>query len=88
MKAKSMIVKCLFFLVGCLLAAQVGAEGLLFPRTQREKVSYGLGVGMARHVKAQKIETAPDLMIKGLRDELSGKKTASPTIPSVTFNYD
>jgi len=57
-----------------LAAAQASAQTPSIPQTRNERVSYGLGVAMARNVKAQKIEIAPEILVKALRDEFSGQK--------------
>ncbi len=46
--------------------------------TQKEKVSYGIGVDMARNFKRQGIQVDVDLVIKGLKDGLSGEKLLVP----------
>ena len=46
------------------------------PTTQKDKVSYGIGVGVARTLKNQGIDVNTDLLMKGLRDALSGQKLA------------
>jgi FKBP-type peptidyl-prolyl cis-trans isomerase len=58
-----------------LLVAQVSAEGAMSLRNQKEKVSYGIGVGLAREIKTPGIEVDSDLIAQGLKDELSGKKS-------------
>jgi FKBP-type peptidyl-prolyl cis-trans isomerase len=70
-----MKLKWMAFLGICLLVAQASAEGPLSLKTQKEKVSYGIGVGLAREIKVPGIEVDSDLMAQGLRDELSGKKS-------------
>jgi len=57
-----------------LWAAQVNAQEPAVFKTPKEKVSYGIGVEMARNFKRQGIEVDPDLLVKGLRDTLSGEK--------------
>jgi FKBP-type peptidyl-prolyl cis-trans isomerase len=46
------------------------------PATQKDKVSYGIGVGVARTLKGQGIDVNTDVLIKGLRDALAGQKLA------------
>ncbi len=77
MKLK-MTLKLEVVLVLVLLTAQVSAEETLVLKTQKEKVSYGLGVEMARNLKRQGIEADVDLVIKGLKDGLSGEKLLIP----------
>jgi FKBP-type peptidyl-prolyl cis-trans isomerase FklB len=62
-----------------LLAAQCGQEPQVAKtkpepvlKTDQDKVNYGIGVSMAKNLKQQKIEVNVDLLVKGLRDELSG----------------
>jgi FKBP-type peptidyl-prolyl cis-trans isomerase FklB len=43
-------------------------------KTEKDKVSYGIGVEVARNFKRQEVEVDVDVVVKGLRDELSGKK--------------
>jgi FKBP-type peptidyl-prolyl cis-trans isomerase len=43
-------------------------------KTEKDKVNYGIGVGVARNFQRQGIEVDPDLVIKGMRDMLSGAK--------------
>ena len=57
-----------------LWAAQVNAQEPAVFKTPKEKVSYGIGVDVARNFKRQGIEVDPDLLVKGLRDALSGEK--------------
>jgi FKBP-type peptidyl-prolyl cis-trans isomerase len=79
------------FLSAVLLTAQVHAEETQALRTQQDKVSYGIGVEMADNLKRQGIEVdfgknpKPqwnevnlDLVIKGLKDQLSGEKLLMP----------
>jgi FKBP-type peptidyl-prolyl cis-trans isomerase len=44
------------------------------PKTDREKLSYGMGVSMARNLQRQGAEVDADLMARGLKDALSGQK--------------
>ncbi len=57
-----------------LLSGRAGAEDDPALKTQQEKVSYGMGVGMAHGLKRQGIEVDADLVARGLRDGLSGRK--------------
>ena len=50
------------------------APGQTAPAKQRDKVSYGIGVQVAKTLKAQGIDINPDLLVRGLRDGLSGQK--------------
>jgi FKBP-type peptidyl-prolyl cis-trans isomerase len=57
-----------------LLASQVAAEETSVLATRKDKVSYGLGVDIARNFKKTEIDVDPDLLVKGLRDTLAGGK--------------
>jgi FKBP-type peptidyl-prolyl cis-trans isomerase len=56
-----------------LLAAQVSAEEAPVLKSQQDKVNYGIGVSMGKSLKRMGIEVNQDLVVKGLKDELSGK---------------
>jgi UDP-GlcNAc:undecaprenyl-phosphate/decaprenyl-phosphate GlcNAc-1-phosphate transferase len=60
-------------LVG-LLVAQAGAEETQVLKTQKDKVNYAIGVGVARNFTRQGIEVDVDLVVKGLKDALGGQK--------------
>jgi len=57
-----------------LLAAQVNGQEPAVFKTPKEKVSYGIGVEVGRNFKRQGIEVDPDLVVKGLKDAISGEK--------------
>lgn len=42
--------------------------------TQKDKVSYGIGVQVARSLKSEGIDINPDLLVKGIQDALAGQK--------------
>lgn len=74
MKTKSILILAL-----ALLAIPAGAQdsvapGQTPPATQKDKVSYGIGVQVAKTLKAQGIDINPELLVRGLQDELSGQK--------------
>lgn len=48
--------------------------GQTAPTTQKDKVSYGVGVQVAKSLKSQGIDVNPDLLVQGLKDELAGQK--------------
>jgi FKBP-type peptidyl-prolyl cis-trans isomerase FklB len=54
-------------------AAQAPAAGGL--KTQKEKVSYAIGMEMGKGVKAQGIDVDPAILAQGLRDAVSGAKS-------------
>jgi len=43
-------------------------------KTDKDKVNYGIGVSVARNFKQQNMDVDVDLVVKGMRDELGGKK--------------
>jgi FKBP-type peptidyl-prolyl cis-trans isomerase len=43
-------------------------------QTPKDKVSYGIGVSVAKNLKQQGVEVDVDLAVKGLRDEFAGQK--------------
>ena len=57
-----------------LLAIQASAQEQATLTTQKDKVSYGIGVQVAASLKGQGIDIDPNLLVKGLRDALSGQK--------------
>jgi FKBP-type peptidyl-prolyl cis-trans isomerase FklB len=57
-----------------LLAAPALAAEVQELKTPKDKISYGIGVGMAKNLKRQGIEVDTEAMVKGLRDELGGAK--------------
>lgn len=57
-----------------LLAVQVSAQEPAALKTQKDKVSYTLGVEVARSFQSQGVEVDQNLVVKGLRDALSGEK--------------
>jgi FKBP-type peptidyl-prolyl cis-trans isomerase FklB len=54
-------------------AAKGAASGAL--TTSKEKQSYALGMNIAENVKAQSVEIDPNILLKGMKDTLSGGKT-------------
>jgi|HubBroStandDraft_4_1064222.scaffolds.fasta_scaffold39046_3 FKBP-type peptidyl-prolyl cis-trans isomerase len=54
-------------------AGQAPAQAPAF-KTQKEKVSYAIGMEMGKGVKVQGIEVDPVIMMQGLKDALSGGK--------------
>ena len=56
------------------LAAQVSAGEPPALKTQKEKISYGIGVDMSRNFKKQGVEYDLKTLMRGFQDESSGKK--------------
>lgn len=67
MKSSLSIIAILFF-AGCALAQ----EPVL--KNEKDKINYGIGVGVARNFQRQGILVDLDIVIKGMRDALSGTK--------------
>jgi FKBP-type peptidyl-prolyl cis-trans isomerase len=43
--------------------------------TQQDKISYALGMNMAKNLQRESVKIAPEVLSRGLNDVLSGKKT-------------
>ncbi len=56
------------------LAAQASAEEAPVLKTQKDKMSYSIGAEAGRNFKRLGVEVDTDLLVKGLRDALSGEK--------------
>jgi FKBP-type peptidyl-prolyl cis-trans isomerase FklB len=56
------------------IAGVAYAEDQMPLKTQKEKVSYVIGVDIGNNFKKQGIEVDPDIMIKGLKDSLNKNK--------------
>jgi FKBP-type peptidyl-prolyl cis-trans isomerase len=76
--ARKMTVMWLAILGVALLASRAGAEETAVLKTQKEKVSYGIGVDLAKTFRSQGIEVDLDLLVRGLKDGLSGGKLLIP----------
>jgi len=61
------------FLAAMMLAlpAKAGEKDLL--KTRQDMVSYAAGVELARNFQRQEVSINPELLLKGVRDELAGK---------------
>jgi FKBP-type peptidyl-prolyl cis-trans isomerase len=69
-----MTMKGTAFLAVVLTAAQVFAAEAPSLKTPLQRQSYGLGVDMGKNLKRQGAEMDPDIVIKGLKDGMSGGK--------------
>ena len=47
----------------------------LILRTQQDKVSYAIGMNMAKNLQRQSVDVNPDALSRGLKDVLTGNKT-------------
>jgi FKBP-type peptidyl-prolyl cis-trans isomerase FklB len=65
-----------FALVLSLLGVTVQAQKKGTPKTQKEKVSYSLGINIGKQMKMQGIDADQDFLAQGLKDALSNAKTA------------
>ena len=66
--------KLLAALTVTLLIGQAGAEEATSFKNTKAQTSYVVGVDMARNFKRQGIDIDIDLLVKGLKDGLSGDK--------------
>lgn len=57
-----------------LLAVQASAEEAPALKTEKDKMSYGVGAEAGRNFKRLGVEIDPDFLVRGLRDALSGEK--------------
>jgi FKBP-type peptidyl-prolyl cis-trans isomerase FklB len=65
----------LFILSGILLLAnQVIAGENLVLKNYKDKVSYIIGIDIGKNLKNQSIDIAPDILARGIKDAISGKK--------------
>jgi FKBP-type peptidyl-prolyl cis-trans isomerase len=58
-----------------LLAGCAAAQEKVVLKDQKDKSSYALGVDLGNKLKAQSVELDADLVSRGLKDALAGKKT-------------
>lgn len=57
-----------------LLAGTVYAKEEIILRDVKDKVSYSIGLDIGRNFKSQAIDIDPDMLIRGVKDALSGSK--------------
>jgi FKBP-type peptidyl-prolyl cis-trans isomerase FklB len=57
-----------------LVTAQASAAETLQLKTQKDKISYGIGVDVARNFKRLGVDVDMDALVKGLRDGTAGEK--------------
>lgn len=69
MKSKLILMLGLSFLAA---NAEAGDDTVL--RNQKDQVSYGIGVNIARGFKADEIDFDPNIVLRGLKDASSGEK--------------
>jgi FKBP-type peptidyl-prolyl cis-trans isomerase len=66
--------KFLVVLAVLTMTAQAGAAKELVLKTQQDKVNYGIGVSVAKNFQQQGMKVDADLVVRGLKDQLEGKK--------------
>ena len=69
MKFRLMVVLGIVF-----LASQMSAAENLALKTQKDKVSYIIGMDIGKNMKLQAIDIDPEMIAKGIKDVLSGEK--------------
>ena len=57
------------------LASQVGAKEDLVLKNQKDKISYVIGMDIGSNFKKQSIAIDPDILMRGIKDGLSGGKS-------------
>ncbi len=57
----------------CIATQAFSADGKLF-KTDKDKISYVLGINMGNHFKRDSIDVNVDILMKGFKDALAGKK--------------
>jgi FKBP-type peptidyl-prolyl cis-trans isomerase FklB len=57
------------------LASQVGGKENLVLKSQKDKISYVIGMDMGSNFKKQSIDIDPDILVRGIKDGLSGGKS-------------
>jgi len=72
MTLKIKLILILFWGVG-LLTSQVNAQETQILKTQKEKISYAVGVEMAKSIKQQGIDLDVDVLLKAVKDILSAQ---------------
>jgi FKBP-type peptidyl-prolyl cis-trans isomerase FklB len=69
MKAWLMVFTCVIFITGQVMAAEKSEL-----KTQKDKISYAIGMDIGSNFKRNSIEVDPDVLLKGIRASLSGEK--------------
>jgi hypothetical protein len=57
-----------------LFAVQASAAETPLLKTQKDKISYGIGVDVARNFKRLGVDVDMDILVKGLKDGTAGEK--------------
>ena len=61
-------------LAAVMFCVPAGAAEKASLETQQDRISYGIGVGVARNLKSQEIQVDLDAVMQGMKDTLSGRK--------------
>ena len=69
-----MTLKWIVVLAVGLFAIQASAVETPLLKTQKDKISYGIGVDVARNFKRLGVDVDMDILVKGLRDGMAGEK--------------
>jgi FKBP-type peptidyl-prolyl cis-trans isomerase FklB len=70
-----------------LLTSVVYAEGNSVLKTEKDRISYSIGMDIGNNFKKQSLDIDPDILTKGIKDALSGSKplmTEQETIETMT----
>jgi FKBP-type peptidyl-prolyl cis-trans isomerase FklB len=70
MKSRLIVVLGILFLV-----SQVGAQEKLVLKSQKEKVSYIIGMDIGGNLKKQSVDIDQNILVKGIKDGLAGAKS-------------
>jgi len=57
-----------------LLANMAFAEETVVLKTEKDKISYGIGMDIGENMKRQSIDIDPDMLAKGIKDVFAGSK--------------
>jgi len=71
MRSVFIILVCVFLLTGQIL----GCKGSRI-ETREDKISYAIGVNVGKGMQQQSVEIDPDIFTKGMKDAMTGAKTA------------
>ena len=68
--------KSLTLVLGILLIANLGfAEETAVLQTEKDKLSYAIGMSIGNNMKRQALELNPEIVTQGIRDSLTGSRT-------------